>query len=105
MNIPNRFTVTTQDAYNYAASKVFSDQQLCFMIKMSGRLDENVLAKAVRLSMDFEPVLGCKFVENGNNPVWERRRDLDEVGNCRVVETSSPEQALEVFVNEPIHAD
>jgi hypothetical protein len=36
MDIPKRFTVTTQDAYNYAASKVFADQQLCMAIKLSG---------------------------------------------------------------------
>src|ERR1035438_6441603 len=105
MDIPKRFTVTTQDAYNYAASKVFADQQLCMAIKLSGTLDENTLTKAIRLSLDFEPVLGCRFVENDDNPFWERRSDLDEIEIFLVVETASPETALHVFVNEPIHAD
>ena len=73
MAIPNKLKVTSQDAYNYAAGKVFADQQLCMVIKLSGTLDENALAKAVRLTMDLEPVLGCRFVENGGNPFWERR--------------------------------
>ncbi|HEX7482073.1 MAG TPA: hypothetical protein VF350_01210, partial [Candidatus Bathyarchaeia archaeon] len=105
MNIPEKLTVTTQDAYNYAASKVFSDQQLCMVIKLSGRLEEKVLAKAVRLSMDFEPVLGCKFVENEGTPFWQRRSDLDQTETCQVIETASPQKALEAFINEPIHAD
>ena len=105
MDAPNRFTVTTQDAYNFAASKVFADQQLCMAIKLNGKLDEDMLAKAVRLSMDFEPVLGCRLVENDGNPYWERRGDLDQTAICQVVETSQAQKALEAFVNKPIHAD
>jgi len=105
MIIPDRLAVTTQDAYNYSASKVFADQQLCMVVKLSGRLDENVLTKAILLSVDFEPVLGCRFVENHGNPFWERRRDLNQVMICLVVETVLPHKALEEFVNEPIHAD
>ena len=105
MTTIDKLKVTAQDAYNYAASKVFSDQQLCMVIKLSGRIEENVLAKGVRLSMDFEPVLGCRFVENGGTPFWERRRDLDQIETCQVIETASPQKALEAFINEPIHAD
>ncbi len=105
MAIPNTFKVTTQDAYNYAASKMFADQQLCMIIKLSGMLDENVLAKAVRLTMDLEPVLGYRFVENCVSPFWERRDDLDQRNLCSVTETESPEQAISAFINEAIHAD
>jgi NRPS condensation-like uncharacterized protein len=97
--------VTAQDAYNYAASKAFADQQLCMVLKLSGRLDENVFAKAVRVTLDQEPVLGCRLVENSGNPVWERRSDLDQIKFCSVVETGSPEQALHDFINKPVHAD
>ena len=104
MVIPNRFKVTTQDAYNYAASKFFSDQQLCIVLKLGGKLDKNTLDKAIRSSIDFEPVLGCKLMENDNSPYWERRNDLGQIA-CAVVETTSSEEALEVFINQPIHAD
>jgi NRPS condensation-like uncharacterized protein len=105
MDVPKKFTVTTQDAYNYAASKVFADQQLCMVIKLNGTIDEKMLAKAIRLSLDFEPVLGCRFVENSGYPFWERRGDLDQIKVIPVVEPVSPEMALKAFVNEPIHAD
>jgi NRPS condensation-like uncharacterized protein len=105
MDVPKKFSVTTQDAYNYAASKVFADQQLCMVIKLNGTIDEKMLAKAIRLSLDFEPVLGCRFVENSGYPFWERRGDLDQIKVIPVVEPVSPEMALKAFVNEPIHAD
>jgi NRPS condensation-like uncharacterized protein len=105
MDIPDRFQVTAQDAYNYAASKVFADQQLCIIIKLDGKLDEDVLANAIRLSMDFEPILGCRFVENGGNPYWLRRSDLDQIENFRAIETATMQKEVEAFVNDPIHAD
>ncbi len=105
MVIPKTFKVTTQDAYNYAASKMFADQQLCMVIKLGGMLDENVLAKAVRLTLDLEPVLGSRFVENGGFPFWERRGDLDQIKFCPVAETESPKRPISAFVNEAIHAD
>jgi NRPS condensation-like uncharacterized protein len=105
MKIPDKFKVTTQDAYNYAASKVFSDQQLCMVIKLNGTIDENTIAKAVRLTLDFEPVLGCRFVENKGSPYWERRDDLDQIRTCSLVETAVPEKAIQTFINQAIHAD
>jgi NRPS condensation-like uncharacterized protein len=105
MSIPNRFKVTAQDAYNYAASKFFTDQQLCMLLKMTGKFDVGILAKAVRLTLDLEPVLGCRFFENGGNPYWERRSDLDQIKLCSMVETASPNHAIQDFINEPIHAD
>jgi len=75
MVIPNKFNVTTQDAYNYAASKFFSDQQLCMILKVSEKLEEDSLAKAVRLTLDLEPVLGCKLIENGKSAVVCEHRD------------------------------
>ena len=104
MTIPNRINVTPQDAYNYAASKVFADQQLCMVIKLNGMLNEDVLAKAVRLTLDLEPVLGCRFVENNGNPYWEHRADLDQIKMCSLVENASPD-AIKDFVNEAIRAD
>jgi NRPS condensation-like uncharacterized protein len=101
---PEKFKVTPQDAYNYAASKMFADQQLCMVLNFSGQLDENVFVKAVRLTLDLEPVLGCRFNENSGAPFWERRGDLDQIKLCSVVETSSAE-ALQNFINEPLHAN
>jgi len=57
MTIPKRFNITAQDSYNYLASKEFADQQLCMILKLSGRVDENLFVKAMLLSLDQEPIL------------------------------------------------
>jgi NRPS condensation-like uncharacterized protein len=105
MNIPKIFNVTAQDAYNYVASKVFADQQLCIVLKLSGRIDENSFSRALRLTLDQEPVLGSRFVENGGSPYWERREDLGQIRICSMVETPSPDQGIQAFINEAMHAD
>ena len=105
MIIPNQLQVTAQDAYNYVSSKVFADQQLCAVLKFDGETNEEALAKAIRLTLDLEPVLGCRFNENNGNPFWERRQDLDQTKLCTVIEHVQVEQALQAFINEPTHAD
>jgi len=69
MAIPNKVKVTAQDAYNYAASKVFADQQLCMVLKLSGMLDEDTLTKAVRITLDLEPVLGVQICRERRQPI------------------------------------
>jgi NRPS condensation-like uncharacterized protein len=105
MAVPQRFNVTAQDVYNYLASKVFADQQLCMVLKLSGQVDENSFAKVMRLTLDQEPVLGSRFVENGSNPYWERREDIEQITISALVENSSPEQEIQAFINEAKHAD
>jgi NRPS condensation-like uncharacterized protein len=105
MNIPKIFNLTAQDAFNYVSSKVFADQQLCMVLKLSGQIDETSFAKALRLTLDQEPVLGSRFVENCGNPYWGRRDDLEKIMICSVIETPSPEQEIMTFVNEALHAD
>jgi len=105
MTAPKRFKVTTQDAYNYAASKFFSDQQLAMVLKLDGKLEEDLFEQAIHLTMDLEPILGCQFVENGDEPFWEPRNDLENITLLDVVKVDSPEDALETFVNSPIRAD
>jgi NRPS condensation-like uncharacterized protein len=104
-NTLKTFSVTAQDAYNFVASKVFADQQLCMVLKFSGRIDETSFARALLLTLNQEPVLGSKFVENGGSPYWEHRDDLEKVRICSVLETSYPEQEMLAFINEATHAD
>jgi len=105
MTTPKRFKVTTQDAYNYAASKFFADQQLAIVLKLNGNLEEDLFEQTIHLTMDLEPILGCQFVENGNEPFWERRNDLENTKLSDVVKADPPEDALETFVSSPIRAD
>jgi NRPS condensation-like uncharacterized protein len=59
--------------------RIICNQQIQCVIELDGRLDERRLARAARLVMDAEPVLGCRFVERKSYPFWERRDDLDDL--------------------------
>jgi NRPS condensation-like uncharacterized protein len=102
MVIPDKFNVTAEDAYNYIASKYFADQQLCMVLKFDGKIDEAILARAVRVTLDLEPVLGCRLAIDSGNLFWLRRSDLDELQTCQVI---AVQQALQDFINTPTHAD
>ncbi len=101
MVIPNRLITTAQDAYNYLASIFFADQQLCIVLNLDGKVDEDAFANAVRATLDLEPVLGCRLVVNGDSIHWERRNDLDKIKACAIV---NKEKTLADFINEPINA-
>jgi NRPS condensation-like uncharacterized protein len=103
LTIPSRIDVNAQDAYNYAASKFFADQQLCIVLKLNGKIDESVFAKSVRLTLDLEPILGCRLVNNGGSIYWERRNDLNQLKLCELV-TVDNEEVLQAFINAPVSA-
>jgi NRPS condensation-like uncharacterized protein len=70
---------------------------------MEGRIDEDRMKRAVRLSLDAEPVLGCRFVEGRWRPYWERRNDLDRAKLFHLTETTHVEQELTRFLSTPMN--
>ncbi|WP_160328949.1 hypothetical protein [Syntrophomonas wolfei] len=46
--------------------------QIQAVITFDQHLDTEVLKAAVMLSLDAEPVLGCRFVEDEKRPYWQR---------------------------------
>jgi NRPS condensation-like uncharacterized protein len=89
------------DQMQYLIRKV-ADQQVRAVIKFDGCLDPEVLKKAVMLSLDIEPVLGCQFVERDPHPRWERltRLEVDDV--FRLVTTSGVEEQMADFLAEEV---
>jgi NRPS condensation-like uncharacterized protein len=49
------------------------------------------MKKAVRLTMDAEPVLGCKYVVNRRRAYWERRDDIDSLEYFTLIKSDNPE--------------
>lgn len=100
---PTRYPVNGQDLFNYLAKYFASDHQLHAVLSFSGLLDEQRLAKAIRYTLDIEPVLGCRFVEDRPTPYWERRDDLDQIDWCPVIKTTEPQvnQLLQQFWATP----
>jgi NRPS condensation-like uncharacterized protein len=99
--IPSRFPASAQDQVNYLMRRG-GNQQLHCVMTLDGQVDAKRIVQAVHLSLDAEPVLGCRFVEHPRRPYWERCDDLVHLPLCRVVEAQEPETAIWRFVTTPM---
>jgi len=92
------FSGVAQDAVNYLIGKYLADGQISCILRLNGRINETMLQQAVWLSLDVEPILRCRFVEDDNCPVWELRKDLDITDLFSVVETNNVDVELQKFI-------
>jgi NRPS condensation-like uncharacterized protein len=81
---------------------MIGDMLIHCVLVFNGRMDEVRMARAIRLSLDAEPVLGCRFVHGFWRGQWERRDDLDSLQICEVVPVSDPDAAIQDFLTLPI---
>lgn len=65
-------------------------------------LNHDHLARAVRLSLDAEPSLGCSFAVAGGKAFWSRIPDLDNARCFSAVESVDPEADMDSFHAEEI---
>jgi NRPS condensation-like uncharacterized protein len=91
------YPVAAADYVEYYV-RSFADQQLRYVLAFDRIIDEERLARAVRLTLDAEPVLGCRFVMHPWHPSWQRRNDLDQVVLCSLTQTTALDQALHSFL-------
>lgn len=101
---PDVFPANGHDIFNYIARYGTANFTLQAVMKLEGRLDYTKLEKAVRLSVDAEPVLGCRFVE-GNPPYWKRRENIDKVQFCSFEEVTNPKEAVQRLLDSPLNMD
>jgi NRPS condensation-like uncharacterized protein len=69
--IPDRLPAQTSEKAIHGMAPLFLPQIHLFL-EFDGPLDPGRLARAFRLCLDAEPVLGCRFVPRGFYPFWER---------------------------------
>ncbi len=96
--------VNAYDICNYVAKYRVANFQIQVIMKLDGRLDFDILAKAVRLSVDAEPVLGCGFIKKCS-PYWKRFDDIDNISFCSMVETDNTDEAVQHFLESPLYMD
>lgn len=95
------------DAYdicNYSAKYNMANFQIQAIMKLDGRLDFDKLVKAVMLSIDAEPVMGCRFVKS-DSPYWKPLNDVDKINLCSMEETDNPDEAIQRFLESPMDMD
>lgn len=101
---PDIMPAYAHDYGNYVARYGMGNFMIQVMMKFDGRLDFDKLKKAVRLSVDQEPVLGCRFVED-DPPYWKRREDIDSIEFCTIEETDNIDEAVNRFLETTIDMD
>jgi NRPS condensation-like uncharacterized protein len=74
-----------------AALGAMMEMTLGVRLTFAERLDPGVLARATRLLLDLEPVLGCWYDEGLRGAEWVRCSDLDEAACFAVVESEDPD--------------
>jgi NRPS condensation-like uncharacterized protein len=92
------------DIYNYVARYGLGNYQIQAVMKLDGKIDYNKLVKAVRLSVDEEPVFGCRFIES-EPPYWKRLDNIDQTEFCSFEETSDPDEVVQRFLESPLDMD
>ena len=100
-SIPNAIPVNAYDKCNYIARYDLASSQIQAIMKLDGRLDFNNLVKAVRLSVDAEPVFGCHIIES-KQLYWKRYEDIDNIKFCTIEETHNTDEAIENFSESPM---
>lgn len=104
MDIPDVLPANGHDICNYIARHGMSNYQIQTIMRLDGTLDYERLERAVRLSIETEPVLGCRFVES-NPPYWKRRDDMDKIKFCSLEETDNEDEAVKRFIESPLDMD
>ncbi len=101
---PDVLPANGHDIYNYVARYGSGNFHSQAILKLDGKLDFDKLTKAVRLSLDAEPVLGCRFVE-GNPPYWKRMDNIDNAKFCSFEEVDDVGAAVQTFLESPLDMD
>jgi NRPS condensation-like uncharacterized protein len=101
LRIPARFPATVQDLFNYLG-RLWHDGQIRCVVRFAGQVDAGRMAQAVRLTLDAEPVLGCRLVERPWRPYWQRRRDLDTLPLCPVIRGDDLDGQMWQFLSAPV---
>lgn len=98
------FPANGHDIYNYVARYNLSSLQIQSILKFDNRLDFDILKKAVMLSIDTEPVLKCRFVED-EQPYWRLLDNLNMVDFCSLEITDNITQSIKNFIESPLNVD
>jgi len=104
MDNPDVLPANGHDICNYLARHGLANYQIQVIMVLAGTLDYDRLERAVRLTIETEPVLRCRFVEN-NPPYWKRRDNIEEIEFCSLVETDDVDEAVKRFSESPLDMD
>lgn len=103
-NKEGTYPANGHDIYNHVAKYGMSNSQIQAIMRLDERLDFDKLKRAVRLSVDAEPILKCRFVEDAS-PYWKPLENIGVIDFCCIEETDNVDQAIENFIQSPLDMD
>jgi len=103
--IPTIIPVTEFDRTLYLLKYGYYNMQIQAVITFDQHLDTDVLKKAVRLSLDAEPVLRCQFIEDDKQPYWQPFENPEEIQWFEFVQNDSKQAAIEQFLKSPFYCE
>ena len=103
--IPTSLPVTGFDRICYLLGYGYYNMQIQAIITFDQHLDTDVLKKAVRLSLDAEPILRCQFIENDKQPYWQPFEHPDAIQWFEFVQNDSKQVAIEAFLKSPFYCE
>ncbi|EJQ45943.1 hypothetical protein IEE_02065 [Bacillus cereus BAG5X1-1] len=97
-----KFSVTPQDRMNYLLGLYAADQQINAVLYFPVGISKEILEQSVRITLQLQPVLNSRFVEN-DIPYWEEHSSATNSPICFFTEGN--DQELEImaidFIKEP----
>jgi NRPS condensation-like uncharacterized protein len=101
---PDRVMSTTVDQFmSMEAGNM--DGQTRALVFFRGHLDEVRLLRAVRLTLDAEPMLGYRFVSDARRPYWEKVDERDWAEFFETCDCSPSDPGLLSFMVRPVPPD
>lgn len=97
-----RYQTTGQDLFNSIAQGYNSNSIMQYIIKLKGKIDFNLLEKAVKLSFYTEPVLGCRFIKNADTPLWESIGNKNATSFCYKVSAEKSQNTIDTFLDKEL---
>lgn len=102
---PRRFKAEKLDKVLFLVRRAH-DSLLHCVITFACQLDAERLEKAVRLSLQAEEILACRFINGKWRQYWETRPDLDQLDVVRLIQTKDLEGDVGNYLATPIaHLD
>jgi NRPS condensation-like uncharacterized protein len=101
-----RIQATASDIAIFCGRENIGAMHIHAIFIVEGSVDIERLKKAVHLSIEVEPILGCRFVKHPIRPHWEPQPELERQefleGYCRAVESMNLQAAADAFLVEPL---
>ena len=102
MSAPRRtFLASVQDWFSVIIG-IGHDRTIRLVLEFGGTLDHPRLSRALRLLMDAEPILECRFVPRLFRAYWQTREDIDSLEPCTLVMTDDVKGSLHAFMAQSI---